>query len=253
METESPQTEVVISLPILRKDREGQYTKKVRELKAKMKKYCTQKNIKTIENENITEEGLGMKGLHLNKRGVAKLAHNFLDFLNNNSCEKHPTDQTSRACSRDGDNHNTEQILTDRNLIHHPDWVEQIQDLRKKHPKNVIISYLNINSIRNKFENIMDMIGNNIDVIIFGETKLDDSFPRGQFKIPGFKQPYRLDVTARSGGLMVLINENISSKTLDGIDIASDMQIIPIELNLRTKKWLLLPVYRPPQPKPCVF
>ena len=84
VETESPQTEVVISLPILRKDREGQYTKKVRELKAKMKKYCTQKNIKTIENENITEEGLGMKGLHLNKRGVAKLAHNFLDFLNNN-------------------------------------------------------------------------------------------------------------------------------------------------------------------------
>ena len=80
VKTESPQTEVVISLPILRKDREGQYTKKVLELK----KYCTQKNVKTIENANITEEGLGMKGLHLNKRGVAKLAHNFLNFFNNN-------------------------------------------------------------------------------------------------------------------------------------------------------------------------
>ena len=52
---------------------------------------------------------------------------------------------------------------------------------------------------------------------------------------------------------MVLINENISSKTLDGIDIASDMQIIPIELNLRTKKWLLLPVYRPPNQNPAYF
>ena len=52
---------------------------------------------------------------------------------------------------------------------------------------------------------------------------------------------------------MVLVNENISSKTLNGIDIASDMQIIPIELNLRTKKWLLLPVYRPPNQNPTYF
>ena len=99
----------------------------------------------------------------------------------------------------------------------------------------------------------MDLIGDNIDVIIFGETKLDNSFPNGQFKIPGYKTPYRLDVTARSGGLMVLISENISSKTLNGIDIASDMQIIPIELNLRTKKWLLLPIYRPPHQNPVYF
>ncbi len=99
----------------------------------------------------------------------------------------------------------------------------------------------------------MNIIGNSIDVIIFGETKLDDSFPRGQFKIPGFKLPYRLDVTARSGGLMVLINENISSKTLNGIDIASDMQVIPIELNLRSKKWLLLPIYRPPNQNPAYY
>ena len=52
---------------------------------------------------------------------------------------------------------------------------------------------------------------------------------------------------------MVLISENISSKVPDGIDIASDMQIIPIELNLRTKKWLLLPIYRPPHQNPTYF
>ena len=52
---------------------------------------------------------------------------------------------------------------------------------------------------------------------------------------------------------MVLISEGISSKTLNVIDIASDMQIIPIELNLRTKKWLLLPLYRPPDQKSTYF
>ena len=99
----------------------------------------------------------------------------------------------------------------------------------------------------------MDAIGNRIDVIIFGETKLDNSFPNGQLKIPGYKTPYRLDVTARSGGLMVLISEGVSSKTLNGIDISSDMQIIPIELNFCTKKWLLLPLYRTPHQSPTYF
>ena len=80
---ESPQTEIVISLPIVRTDRGGQYKKKVHELKIKLKKYCTQNNIKIIDNGNITVEGLGTKGQHLNKRGVAKLAHNFLNVLNN--------------------------------------------------------------------------------------------------------------------------------------------------------------------------
>ena len=56
----------------------------------------------------------------------------------------------------------------------------------------------------------MDLIGNKIDVIVFGETTLDNSFSNGQFKIPGYKTPCRLDVTARSGGLMVLISENIA-------------------------------------------
>ena len=84
IKTESPETEIVISLPILRNDRGGQYSRKLRDLKAKMKKYCSQRRIKTIDNDNITEESLGMKGLYLIKRGVAKLAKNLLNFLNDN-------------------------------------------------------------------------------------------------------------------------------------------------------------------------
>ena len=82
------------------------------------------------------------------------------------------------ACGSDSDDHNTENILTDHDIASHPKWVKHIEDLPKKHPKNAIISFLNINSIRSKFKNIMDLIGNKIDVIIFGETKLDDSAKR---------------------------------------------------------------------------
>ena len=64
IKTESPETAIVTSLPSLRKDRGGQHTKKLRELNARIKKYCSQKRIETIENDNITEKSLGMIGLH---------------------------------------------------------------------------------------------------------------------------------------------------------------------------------------------
>ena len=130
--------------------------------------------------------------------------------------------------------------------VNKSDWVHEIHCIKKKHAKNVAIGYLNINSLRNKFENITELTGKAIDVLIFAETKLDNSFPNSQFKIPGYKQPYRLDVSSRSGGLLVLVNDEISSNVLREIDIAPDIQILPIELNLRSKKWLLLPIYRPP-------
>ena len=76
------------------------------------------------------------------------------------------------------------------------DWISIIHCLKKKHIQNVAIGYLNINSLRNKFDNIMGLIGNALDVLIFAETKLDSSFPKGQFKIPGYKQPYRIDMSS---------------------------------------------------------
>ena len=52
---------------------------------------------------------------------------------------------------------------------------------------------------------------------------------------------------------MLLISEGISSYTLNGIDITSDMQIIPIELKFLAKKWLLLPLCRPSHQSPRYF
>ena len=92
----------------------------------------------------------------------------------------------------------------------------------------------------------MDLIRDNVDVVVFSETKHDGSFQDAQFSIPGFKKPYRLDISGNSGGILVFVNESIPSRKLDGIPLPSDIQAIPIELNLRKTKWLLLPIYRPP-------
>ena len=36
----------------------------------------------------------------------------------------------------------------------------------------------------------MNQIKGNVDILVISETKLDESFPVGQFKIPGFATPF---------------------------------------------------------------
>ena len=49
--------------------------------------------------------------------------------------------------------------------------------------KNLIIGQLNINSLQNKFDLLTYQNKNNIDILMITETKLDESFPIGQFSI----------------------------------------------------------------------
>ena len=49
------------------------------------------------------------------------------------------------------------------------------------HLNYVIFSYLNINSIRNKFGDLDKMVDENIDILCIAEAKLDESFPNNQF------------------------------------------------------------------------
>jgi len=90
------------------------------------------------------------------------------------------------------------------------------------------------------------MIDQNIDIVCLAETKLDDSFPSSNFLIPGYSSPYRLDINSRSGGLLTYIKETIPSKLLENLIIPKGFQILPIEINLRKSKWLIISIYRPP-------
>ena len=67
-----------------------------------------------------------------------------------------------------------------------------------KYSKN-IFSYLNINSIRNKFDSVRTAIVNYVDIFIAAETKINEFFPTAQFAIDGFHKPLMLDATDKSG------------------------------------------------------
>ena len=61
------------------------------------------------------------------------------------------------------------------------DVYSNLENIRKNNSKKIIIAHLNINSIRNKFDFLADIIKDNIDILMISESKLDDSFPKVSF------------------------------------------------------------------------
>ena len=122
---------------------------------------------------------------------------------------------------------------------------DESNEIRKKNPNHIIIAHLNINSIRNIFEMLKEVVGNKIDVLLISKTKLDDTFPLNQFILEGFTPPYRIDRTAHGGGLMLFVREDIPSKLLPNINPSCSIENIFVEINLRSKKWLISGSYNP--------
>ena len=89
--------------------------------------------------------------------------------------------------------------------------VGSIRDVRKRNLKRIILGHLNINSIRNKFDLLVDQIKGNVDIVVISGTKFDGFFPNGQFKIPGYVLPCRLDRNQFGGGIMVFVREDYPS------------------------------------------
>ena len=118
-----------------------------------------------------------------------------------------------------------------------------LNSLRIKNLNKIIVGHLNINSIRNKFDFLTHQVKGNIDILMISETKLDESFPVGQFLMDGYSVPYRLDRDGNGGGILLYIREDIPSKLLS---INRNIEGFFVEINLRNmKKWLLSCSYNP--------
>ena len=92
---------------------------------------------------------------------------------------------------------------------------EELTNLRLKNPDGLICAHLNINSVRNKFELLSDMIKNNTDILMISETKFDLSFPNGHFQIHCYSELYRFDRNGNGGEILVFIREDIPTKLID--------------------------------------
>ena len=77
-------------------------------------------------------------------------------------------------------------------------------------PFNHIIGYLNLNSLRNKIDDLRKVFKNvQIDILCIDETKLDDSFPDIQFKINGYQSAFLRRDRDNRGGKIIFIKPSL--------------------------------------------
>ena len=90
--------------------------------------------------------------------------------------------------------------------------------MKRKKPKNVFLGHLNINSIKNKFQSVRELIKDTFDIFLLSESKPDSSFSDDLFLIPGYRI-VRKDRDRNGGGLLI---QNSS--------LPPTLEVLPIEI-----------------------
>ena len=101
--------------------------------------------------------------------------------------------------------------------------IDGLKSLRIHNHSNITLSYLNVNSVRKKSDDLELTINENADILCIAETKIDETFPTAQV----------LDISDKQGGLLIYIKAHLPSRLLSNHISPKDIQAIPFELNLR--------------------
>ena len=91
----------------------------------------------------------------------------------------------------------TSKEFVDKKDIDHQEVSQVMRQMRVKNINTMIIGHLNVNFMAPKIDAIRTIIPGNVDIMVFSESKLDDSYPATQLLIEGFGKPFRLDRNAR--------------------------------------------------------
>ena len=83
--------------------------------------------------------------------------------------------------------------------------ISTLKDIRVGNINRLIFGHVSISSLRNKFNLLFQQI-------MLSESKLDDSFPLGQFLIDDFHTSFRFDCNKNVGGIMLYVREDIPAR-----------------------------------------
>ena len=237
-----------------------------------------------LDDRNITSKHLGRNGLHLNKAGSTRLAKNIiyklrkfwwsLEHLNESparvssnisrppiSCDSLNSNYivSSKSFAKDEiistknlsitdvtkNSVNSKPLNNSKSLLNdQKNLGSNLHRVRIENPSRIIFGQININSMRNKFDLLMYIIKNEIDIFMISETKIDNSFQISQFTMTGYSIPLRLDRTSHGGGILLFVREDIPCRIIK-TDCDADFKGILAEINLRKKKWFLCCSYNP--------
>lgn len=122
-----------------------------------------------------------------------------------------------------------------------------LKQFRHKHFHGLVLGYLNINSLMKCLHEIRDMMAEGlVDIISFGESKLDCLISDAIVAVPNFKL-YRHDVSRVAHGLITYIRSDIVHFRRKDLETCNqNFQCIIIEVWLRKEKWFFVSLYKPP-------
>ena len=210
--------------------RNHNFVEKIKGINERLNRSCNSKGSLFIDNSNVDENSLNTNLLHFRRYGNTLYSWNLINTLKEDFWLT--------------DRYTNDTDITKRLSTANTDISQILKGLRLSNPKNVILSYLNVNSITNKFENLQEIIKQNADVLAVAETKIDASFQSTQIFLEGYRSLYRLDISHKSGGLLVYVKATIPFRQLSLLKFQFRIQALPFELNLRKEKWLVISIYR---------
>ena len=129
---------------------------------ARLKNFCMQKEISFIENKGIKELHLGKR--KVNKKGNIAVTKKLLHHINRTYWSFFLYDLVA-----------VNDCLSDTLGKAKSGANSSLQTIHKDNLNKLTFTHLNINSIRNKFDTLADIIKDNIDILMIPETKVDNS------------------------------------------------------------------------------
>ena len=181
-------------------------------------------------------------GYYLNSLG--RIVPKSKDFnpirVNYQSCTANPSNSYSTSYAHDISGLNSRNIKSD--VFKPPGNNEEssysiLQSLRVKNVDKIVLRHININSIRNKFDVLVDLTRDKIGILPISETKIDNSFPTSQFGIQGYT-PFRLDCSVNRAGILLYTRNDIPAKKLPYL-ASGNIECIILEITISNKKWFL--------------
>ena len=158
---------------------------KVKKVNSLLKELCVNNGIDLNLHDKINVKRHINKGkLHLSDIGISRFVRNFRDFLDIFETAWHESTYNLLNVSSSSSLSGSPSLSTIDSDI------SKIQQQRIIYAKKTMIDHLNINSIRNKFVTL-DNIVKTFDIFLISVSKLDNTFPVNQFAIGGCKVFYK--------------------------------------------------------------
>ena len=133
----------------------------------------------------ITVRHLNASKLHLNKRGTQVLSNKFTEAISNIINWQFALH--SLASDNKNNRNNKDYLENKAKFEIRAISAGNLNVIRKRNINRLIIGKLNKNSLRNKFESLVQQVTRNIDILLLSETKLDNNSPVTQILIDVYR------------------------------------------------------------------